>query len=238
MGLSMRSTQPEVLDDEDIDLAVYERCVSELEVVNRLTLTHRLTLRWLARATKTLPVGAPFSVLDVACGHGDLLRAIARWADQRGLKAQLSGIDLTPRSAAVARNATPPEMNIDYRTGDVFSYIPAGRPDFIVSSQFTHHLTDAEVVEFLFWVEENSQRGWHIADLHRHALAYHGFPILTHLMRWHPIVRTDGMISIARSFRRKEWRAFIDKAALPAKISWQTPFRFCISRMKWPLPTE
>jgi hypothetical protein len=99
-------------------------------------------------------------------------------------------------------------------TADVFSYIPAGRPDFIVSSQFTHHLTDAEVVEFLFWVEENSQRGWHIADPHRHTLAYQGFPILTHLMRWHPIVRTDGMISIARSFRRKEWQAFIDKAAL------------------------
>jgi hypothetical protein len=46
------------------------------------------------------------------------------------------------------------------------------------------------------------------------------------------------MISIAWSFRRKEWQAFIDKIALPAKISWQTPFRFCIGRMKWPSPTE
>ncbi len=232
MYLSVRSTQPEVLDDDVIDLAVYERCLSELEVVNRLTLTHGSTLRWLARATKTLPAGATFSVLDVACGHGDLLRAIARWADQRGLKAQLSGIDLNPRSAAVARSATPPEMRIDYRTGDVFSYIPAGRPDFIVSSHFTHHLSDEEVVEFLYWVDENSQRGWHIADLQRHAMAYHGFPILTHLMRWHPIIRTDGMISIARSFHRKEWQAFIEKTGLPARISWQLPFRFCISRIK------
>lgn len=76
----MLSTRPEVLDDEDIDLAVYERCMSELEVVNRLTLTHRSTLRWLARATKTLPVGATFSVLDVACGHGRRVLLHPRWA--------------------------------------------------------------------------------------------------------------------------------------------------------------
>ena len=65
-----------------------------------------------------------FSVLDVGHGGGDLLRAIARWADQRGLKVKLSGIDENPRSAVAARSATPSWMGIDYQTADVLSCSP------------------------------------------------------------------------------------------------------------------
>jgi 2-polyprenyl-3-methyl-5-hydroxy-6-metoxy-1,4-benzoquinol methylase len=232
MDLSVRSTLPEELDDENTDPAIYQRCLTELAVINRVTFTHRPTLHWLAHATKTLPVGETFSVLDVGYGQGDLLRAIARWADRRGLNAQLSGIDLNPRSAIAARRATPPGTTIDYQTCDVFSYDPAEPPDFIVSSQLTHHFSDQDVVKFLTWLETYSLYGWHIADLHRHVLAYHGFPILAGLIGWHPIVRSDGTISIARSFRRREWQAYLDKAGVQAKMSWHMAFRLCVSRVK------
>lgn len=231
MDLSIRSTLPEVLDGESVALADYQRCLADLAVVNRVTLTHRPTLRWLAQATKALPAGAKFSVLDVGFGDGDLLREIARWADRRGLKAQLTGIDLNPRSATAARGATPPELDIEYRTGDVFSYRPDEPVDFIVSTQFAHHLSDNEIVEFLIWLDANSASGWHIADLHRHPFPYYGFPILARLMRWHRIIRSDGAISIARAFRRADWRAFLDKADLRAEISWYG-FRFCVRRIK------
>jgi SAM-dependent methyltransferase len=234
MNLSVRSTLPEKMDDENVDIGTYERCLVELDFINRLTLTHRPTLRWLAEATKALPVGATLSVLDVAYGHGDLLRAIGRWADQRGLKARLSGIDLNPRSAAAARDATPSWIPIDYRTGDVFSYAPTERPDFIVSSQFAHHLGDPEVVKFLTWLEGASRYGWHIADLERHALPYYGFRVLSGLMGWHRIVRSDGSISIARSFRRGEWQTYLNMAGLTAEISSHKPFRICVSRIHTP----
>jgi hypothetical protein len=45
-------------------------------------------------------------------------------------------------------------------------------------------------------------------------------------------VRDDGMISIARSFRRGEWHAYLDKAGVQARISWHTAFRLCVSRLK------
>lgn len=232
MDLSVRSTLAEVMDNENLDEAVYQRCLKDLASVNRVTFTHRPTLRWLADATKNLAPGATFSVLDVAYGQGDLLRAISRWADRRGLHAQLSGVDLNPRSAIAARAATPPETHIDYQTSDVFAYTPIPLPDFIVSSQFTHHLSDEEIVKLLAWFEKYSRRGWHIADLHRHAIPYYGFRILAGLMGWHRIVSSDGTISIARSFRRKEWEALLNQAGLQAEISWHMAFRFCISRMK------
>ena len=122
-------------------------------------------------------------------------------------------------------------MDIDYRTADVFLCAVAGRPDFIVSSHFTHHLSDEGVVNFLTWLDENSGYGWHIVDLHRHALPYYGFPALARMMGWHRIVRKDGVISIARSFRRSDWRNYLDRAGLRADISWHL-FRFCVSRTK------
>ena len=233
MDLSARADLPEEMDAPDLDEAIYRRCLTDLAAVNRLTLTHGATLRWLTRATRGLKPGAEISVLDVAYGHGDLLRAIADWADKRGFQARLSGIDLNPRRAGAARAATRPGASaIDYRTGDVFTYAPDPHPDFIVTSQFTHHLADTQIVQLLGWLEENARRGWHIADLHRHAFAYYGYPVLARLMGWHRIVRRDGTISIARSFTRREWERLLAEAGLTAELRWHFLFRFSVSRLK------
>ena len=144
----------------------------------------------------------------------------------------LEGIDLNPGSARAASRATPAEMSIHYRTGDVFGYNPRPPADFIVSSQFTHHLTDPEVVSFLQWLEHHARRGWFIADLHRHPVAYYGFRLLAWIARWHPIVRYDGTISVARSFRRSDWRALLAAAGVTADIHWHLPFRLCVGRLK------
>jgi 2-polyprenyl-3-methyl-5-hydroxy-6-metoxy-1,4-benzoquinol methylase len=232
MDLSVRAELAELMDAPDLDEATYQLCLHDLAAVNRLTFTHRATLRWLAHATRDLAPGATLSVLDVAYGEGDLLRAIAVWAEKRGFVAQLSGVDLNPRSAIAASAATPAGMNIDYRTGDVFDFSPDPLPDFIVTSQFTHHLKDPDVVRLLVWLEAHARRGWYIADLHRHAFAYYGFPLLARLMGWHRIVRNDGAVSIARAFTRRDWEALLQRAGLHAQIAWHVAFRFSVSRLK------
>jgi 2-polyprenyl-3-methyl-5-hydroxy-6-metoxy-1,4-benzoquinol methylase len=239
MNLSRRSTEPELMDAETTSPEDYARCLADLEMVNRITLTHRPTLRWLQRATAALRPGAPISILDVASGHGDLLRAIHRWSVKRGLAVTLAGIDLNPRSAIAAAAATPAEMQIGWHTGDVFAYRPASPPDFIVTSQFTHHLDDVRVVSFLAWLERNAAWGWFIADLHRHPIPYYGFRILATLAGWHSIVSHDGTISIARSFTRAEWERLTILAGVPAEIRWHPLFRLCVSHLRrsevlWP----
>lgn len=227
----MRSTRPEEMDDPELDEAVYRRCLADLAALNRVTMTHRAVLRWLERAVGPAPE-REVSVLDVGYGQGDLLRAIAGLAARRGWKTRLSGIDLNPRAAAAARAATPDEMRIDYRVGDVFAYRPEMRPDFIVTSQFSHHLGDPEIVRLLQWLEKNAGIGWMITDLHRHFLPLFGFRFLAAAMRWHRIVRRDGTVSIARGFRRREWRALLEQAGLEAEICWRLPFRHTVGRLK------
>jgi hypothetical protein len=80
-------------------------------------------------------------------------------------------------------------------------------------------------------MESKAKRGWIINDLHRHAFAYAGYPLLAALLRVHPIVHADGQLSIARSFRPREWRQILSEAgADDARIERRFPFRLCVER--------
>jgi SAM-dependent methyltransferase len=222
MNLSQRSTQPERMDTDCADFDDYSRCLRDLSRVNVVTLTHRPMLSWLAKRAK-----GDFSLLDIACGHGDALRKIRA----RFPAAKLTGIDLNPWATRAARDATDPAGHIDFVNDDAFAYRPAQKFDFIVSSQFTHHLTDEQVVAFLRWLQENAGQGWFIGDIHRHLIPYYGFPILARLAFWHRFVREDGQISIARAFIHTDWEALLREAGIgdqQAFIAWYIPFRLCV----------
>src|SRR3546814_5731724 len=47
-----------------------------------------------------------------------MLRSIYRWSRRNGLQCALTGIDLNPRSEAVAKALHPARAPIAYRTGD------------------------------------------------------------------------------------------------------------------------
>jgi trans-aconitate methyltransferase len=222
MSLAQRSTQPEKMDTDCVDFDDYSRCLRDLSRVNAVTLTHRPMLSWLAQHAK-----GDFSLLDIACGHGDGLRKIRN----RYPAARLTGIDLNPWATRAAEEATDPAAGITFINDDAFAYKPAQKFDVIICSQFTHHLTNEQVVGFLRWLRDNAARGWFISDLHRHAIAYYGFPVLARLAGWHHFVREDGKISIARAFIRTEWYALLAEAGITkdqAFVAWYIPFRLCV----------
>jgi 2-polyprenyl-3-methyl-5-hydroxy-6-metoxy-1,4-benzoquinol methylase len=228
-GLRARSAAAERMDTDCADFEEYRRCLADLAQVNAVTLTHRPTLAWLARESRGL---AAFSLLDVGCGQGDLLRRIERWVAGRGIAATLIGLDRHPWSTRAAALATRPEARIEYVTADLFALDPPKRFDFIVSSQFMHHLSDQQAVTFIQWQEVNAARGWFVADLRRHWFAYRGFPLLARAARWHHFVRTDGQISIARAFLPEEMRALAVAAGIPpeeVEIRRELPFRITLA---------
>ena len=228
--LAIRSRQEEQMDAPDLDPAVYEQVLHGLARVNKFTFTAHPAIAFLNRA---IGPAKRFRLMDVGFGDGDILRAIARWARKRGIEADLVGVDLNEKSLQAARAATPPDLDIDYRAGD---YLHQEGPfDFIISSQTTHHMTDAQLMTFLRTMEREARMGWLICDLHRHGFAYWGFPILARLLFVHRIVREDGRLSIARSFRPDDWRALLAEAGIPldqVRIVRRFAFRLCVERVK------
>jgi 2-polyprenyl-3-methyl-5-hydroxy-6-metoxy-1,4-benzoquinol methylase len=218
------------MDDPALPPEIYHRVLRDLGRVNRWTLAARPTLGFLRRA---LGDARSFTLLDVGFGEGDMLRVIAGWARRRGIEAELTGVDLNEKSVGAARAATRPEFGIRFEAGD---YRDSQGPfDFIVSSLVAHHMSDEQLVAFVRHMEAHARRGWLVNDLHRHRLAYTGYPVLARLLRVHRIVREDGRLSIARSFRPCEWEAILAGAGIvdgAARIVRRFPFRLCVERLR------
>lgn len=230
-SLAARAIADEQMDAPDLPAETYRQVLADLAKVNRATFSARPTLAFLKRA---LGDRRRFKLLDVGFGQGDMLRAIARWAEGRGVVADLVGVDLNPNSEIMAREATDPASPIRYLTGDYRDRAGEGW-DFVVSSLVAHHMTPPELDAFLRFMEREAAVGWMVNDLHRHWLAYHGFPWLARLAGWHRIVREDGQLSIARSFRRADWRGLLEKAGVDrsgAKVVGRFPFRLCVERIR------
>lgn len=221
------------MDDASVSFEAFRNCLHDLEIVNRWTLSNRPTLHWLKRA---LPVrlNDSISILDVGSGGGGMLRRIASWARINGRQVELIGVDLNPWSKRSAEQLTPSDTPIRFETSDIFSFEP-GRIDFIISSLFTHHLPDSQVVRFLQWMDQHALRGWFINDLHRHPLPSFVIRHATRLLRFDRMVRYDGQVSVARAFTSRDWRSLLAAAGIPAertRIDWFFPFRYCVAGWK------
>jgi SAM-dependent methyltransferase len=227
--LAVRAQAEELMDANDLDAETYAAVVGDLAKVNVVTMAARPTLSFLSRATQP---GGRYRLLDVGFGDGDMLRRIARWGAAHDRAFDLVGVDLNPRSERAARAHTPPGLPIRWVTGDYADL--AGEPwDFVLSSLVAHHMSHGQLIAFLRFMEAHARIGWLVNDLHRHGFAHRGFPLLARLFGWHRIVRLDGTLSIARSYRPAEWPPILAEAGVSsATVKRVFPFRLCVERIR------
>lgn len=218
--------------DEPCSYEDFRDCLKDLDRINRIIFGYSPTLTWLEQYAGA---DAPLHIVDVGCGGGDMLRRIDAWAQSRNLPVHLAGIDINPHAARAAREFSSRSSRIEWITGDAFSYDPPVPIDLVISSLFTHHLTDSEIVRFLQWMDRVTTRGWFISDLHRKPIPYYLFSALATLMRPHRFIRHDGLISIRRSFDRDDWENYCAIAGLDqngVNIYTMRPARLCVAREK------
>jgi 2-polyprenyl-3-methyl-5-hydroxy-6-metoxy-1,4-benzoquinol methylase len=234
-GFRHRAQLTELMD-EPCSREVLRACLRDIARTNRLTFAYRPLLRWLNRIVNSLPpLAAPLRILDVGCGYGDGLRRVERWAKSRRIPVELTGLDLNPDTISIAAEATPASSNIEWVTADVLTYAPPRPHHLVISSLFTHHLTEEQIVEFLKWMETHARLGWFISDLSRAPIPYYVFLSFAKLARLHHFVQNDGPVSIARSFVPPEWQTMCAAAGLDngsVDIQVFKPARLCVARRK------
>ena len=233
---------PELMD-EPCSYEEFRACVRGIGSVNRWTLAYRPTLRFLERLVAQcgkvdLAQGQPLRIVDVGSGGGDALRRIALWARRRNVSVHLTGIDLNPHATRAAQEFSAQDSRfgaIRWITGDVFREPAAQGCDVVLSSLVTHHMRDAEIMRFLRWMEASATRGWFINDLSRSRKAYAFFRAWAPLMRWHPFVQHDGLVSIRRAFRTEDWHRLLAAAGISSsavRLSQPVPGRLCVARLR------
>jgi len=211
-------------------------CMRDLTRVNTWLRGYRPTFNWLNSYIDTFAaLRRPLRILDVGCGDGDGPRRIARWARKKRIDVRLTGLDLNADTIGIAKESTPPNYGIEFVAANVFDYEPEQPVDLIVSSLFTHHLPDEEIVRFIGWMEAHARLGWFVNDLSRAVTPYLLFKLLAKATRLHRLVQHDGPVSVARALRAEDWLRLCAAAGLASNdfaILHYVPARLCVARRK------
>ena len=229
-----RSTKLERIDTGDYTPDEYTVFLGEIAFINKYfgdrralkkTLLSDIALEWRKPDRKGgLDHTDGFSVLDVGCGSGELLRYIAEFTRGNGKNARLIGIDLNEISTSVTALESLKFPEISAIRGDAFRLPFAdGAFDYAISSLFFHHLTDEQIPQALKEMSRVARRAIYVIDLHRHPIAYVLYKIFCFAFRISPLVTQDGSLSILRGFRGAELRKF-------GKVSASFPFRLVLKK--------
>ncbi|MBO2009996.1 methyltransferase domain-containing protein [Hymenobacter negativus] len=226
--LTERASGPELMDDLTLASDALRQNLDELETINTWLGGYQPVLNALQRLRSHFPAGRPLRVADLGSGGGDTLRHLARWARQKSVSVELTGVDANQfmLDYAAGKSAAYPE--ISYRKSDIFSpEFQAQSYDIVTCSLFCHHFTDDELVTLLRQWQQQAQVAVVINDLHRHWLAYHSIKWLTRLLGGSYLVRHDAPLSVARAFRRADWVALLARAGITQyELRWRWAFRW------------
>lgn len=224
-----RSLKLERIDTGDYTPAEYDRFLHDIRLVNRFAGDRRALQKTLLKEIKKQNL-REFSVLDVGAGSGEILREIGKFARRKKSAAKLFGLELNARSADAILEESKNFAEIKSIQANALTLPFADDAfDYAVSSLFTHHLKDEQIIETLREMKRVVRRKIFIIDLHRHRNAYVLYKIFCIAFRISPLVREDGSLSILRSFKPDELKILAQKAGLEnISIKKVFPFRLVL----------
>lgn len=223
------------MDAPNLPAARMIETLKGLSLVNAVTRSSRLMWPDLATAARRSQ-GKRVRVLDVACGGGDVLMTLARWAAEASLDIELAGCDASAQAVSFARETAArvgaPIEFFELKVGR--DPIPAGY-DMVMSTLFLHHLEEDEAIAFLREGAAKAQDRLVVQDLLRGRLSYWFARLGTRLLPLNDICRLDGRTSVEGAFTRVEARGLVQAAGLEdAEIVPRFPFRYLI---RWIRPS-
>jgi len=200
-----RSEEEEIMDDFDLQGAELKRTLQDLDKVNKWLGGNKITLEGVEKVIASMCFQQPLQIVDVGCGNGSVLKEVAQFGRKKGIKMQLKGIDANPHTIEIARENCGDFPEIEFEPQDVFSEAFAKeKSDIVLCTLTLHHFKDDEIKRLLQVFTEKSQMGIVINDLKRSRLAYRLFQLFCAVFINNDIAREDGLISIKRSFRKKD----------------------------------
>lgn len=221
-----RIHRKELMDDFSIGGDLLRDTLDKIGTINRWLGGNKVTLKGLKTILKNHPKEQEYTIIDIGCGHGDILRDVAKFGRAEKYRFNLIGVDANPTAIAYAKKLSTSYPELSFVTEDVFSKEFKNRTyDVVLATLFLHHFKEAELASFL---KKNSQKatiGVVVNDLHRHQLAYYLFKGLTFFIKNKMIIE-DGLTSILRGFKRQELIALSEKIQVKPQVSWKWAFRY------------
>ncbi|MFS4415172.1 methyltransferase domain-containing protein [Maribacter sp. 2307ULW6-5] len=227
IDVSVRSTQRELMDDFNGSVDELRVILKDINRVNALLGGNRITVNAVFSLIAAHPKES-YTIMDVGCADGNMLRALALEARKRGVALRLVGVDLNAHALAIAKEASRAFPEISYLEQDVLHPEVGRMPcDLVLATLTMHHFPEDLISQFTQRFLDMARIGVVINDLHRNALAYYLFHAFSLFFIKTRTAKIDGLRSIQRAFTRADLQQFAQ--ALPQathRIAWKWAFRY------------
>ncbi|MDQ6737335.1 MAG: methyltransferase domain-containing protein [Gemmatimonadota bacterium] len=189
-----RRYETELLDAHSDDEALVLRTLEDIERSNIVFQGARAAVSELRQYHAQLPERA--TLLDVGTGMGDVAAAAARAALADGLRLDTIGLDL---AVVLSRRATNSVTLSVCGSGLQLPFADAS-VDLVMCSQTLHHFRGEEETLLLREMNRVARVAVVVSDLRRSWIAAGGFWAASFPLRFHPVTRHDGMLSVLRGY--------------------------------------
>ncbi|HQY12263.1 MAG: methyltransferase domain-containing protein [Ferruginibacter sp.] len=222
-----RSPEAEIMDDLSMEGEMLRKTLDQIAAINKWLGGNKATIQGLHALLRSTPAGSTISIIDLGCGSGDMLRAVAEYGKKNNYIFKLTGIDANEFTVNYARKLSANYPEIRYLKMDVLAdAFPEPAYDIALATLFLHHFKNEEIERMLGSLAEKASTGIVINDLHRSSTAWYLFRFISIFIS-NPMVRKDGAISVLRGFKKKELVNMSKKIKdTTSSIHWKWAFRY------------
>lgn len=189
----------EILDDPAVDDVLRKRSLDDVACSNTVFGGARAVL---VELTREIGQGGArtVTVLDVGTGIGDIPARAREEAGARGIALSAYGVDLSPCLLHTAR-----DHGVTPVCADALALpIATKSVDIAMCSQLLHHFETELTIGVLRELDRVARHRVIVSDLRRSWLAAAGIWAASFPLRFHPVSRHDGVVSVLRGFTLAE----------------------------------
>jgi len=221
-----RSDKTEIMDDFSMNGELLRDTLDKLGNINKWLGGNRVTLGGIKQLLKGQPKDKTYTIIDLGCGHGDILRLVADFGRNNDYSFQLIGIDANLDAIDYANELSLEYPELTFRNEDIFSEeFQNSNYDIALTTLFLHHFKEKEILTLLDGLSTNATLGIVVNDLQRSEIAYGLFRLLSLAISNQMIVQ-DGLTSILRAFKKEDLENISQQLNLKSKIRWKWAFRY------------
>ncbi len=227
-NLTYRATERELMDDPDISLLDLKEALYDISKTNRMLGGNRITLKALSNIFKENPLKKKWTIVDVGCGDGEMLRLIADYFTSENLEIELIGIEISEQSIVMGEEMSHSYKNIRFLKKDILKINHTSfHCDIIICTLTLHHFKDQEILSFMKQFVSLAQVAVVINDLQRSKIAYQLFRLFSRIFIKSHVAKNDGLVSIASGFKKHELKKVAQQLKLKhSEITWKWAFRY------------
>ena len=227
IDFTQRSTQEELMDNYKGSPQELEVVLNDITRVNKILGGNGVTVDAVFKLIRENNKKS-YTILDMGCADGNMLRVLARKARKLHITLHLIGVDLSADALAIARDVSKDYPEITYHEKNVLSAdFSALEFDIVITTLTMHHFLDADILKFTKQFVKLASIGIVVNDLHRSVLAYYLFQVFSLIFIKTKVAKIDGLISISKGFKKQDLQSYADHLIdVDHHIKWKWAFRY------------